>query len=74
MAYQILPLATIAYVALLRLLLPLRLRAIDLGYLHVGAIAELSLLVLEVCVVRGVGPTGKVVVVAHDVVVGRGGC
>ena len=41
--------------------------------LHVGTVAQLPLLVLEVRIVGRIGSAGKVIVVAYDVVVGRGG-
>lgn len=42
-----------------------------LGRLHVGAVTQLSLLVLKVRIVRSVRPRGKVIVVPNDVVVRR---
>ena len=43
-----------------------------LSCLHVGAVAQLPLLVLEVGIVRRIGAGGKVIVRADDVVVGGG--
>ena len=44
----------------------------ELRSLHVWAVAQLALLVLEVCIVGRVGPRREVIVVAYDVVVWRG--
>ena len=44
----------------------------ELTCLHVGTVAQLPLLVLEVGIVRRIGAGGKVIVRADDVVVGRG--
>ena len=40
--------------------------------LHVGTVAQLPLLVLEVCIVCRIGAGGKVIIRADDIVVGRG--
>ena len=44
----------------------------ELTCLHVGTVAQLPLLVLEVGIVCRIGAGGKVIVRADDVVVGRG--
>ena len=44
----------------------------ELTCLHVGAVAQLPLFVLEVGIVRRIGAGGKVIVRAYDVVIGRG--
>ena len=40
---------------------------------HVWTVTELTLLVLEVGIVRGVRPTSKMIIVSDDIVIGRGG-
>ena len=44
----------------------------ELTCLHVGTVAQLPLLVLEVGIVRRIGAGGKVIVRTNDVVIGRG--